>query len=148
MVCCFFYLSSTARADIEFTFPVSSSEEEELRLIFNWRPATMSSIALEDVSDTTADDDDDRTGTTGPTMTGAADPAPVIAEPPLIGTPQTELLMFALPHHPERMRPTIGSSNAVQQFGCQRNIHGPTCPVRGKLLVIIVIYDFTNYYVM
>ena len=43
--------------------------------------------------------------------------------------PEIELLMFALPHHQERLRPTAGSSNIVKQLGCQRNIHGNACPV-------------------
>jgi len=96
----------TSQADIEFSFPIYSSEEEELRLYFNWRPMSMSSVALED-----------------PNIDARA---PVPFEPSI---PRVELLMFALPHHQERMRPIVGSSNAVQKFGCQANLHGIACPV-------------------
>ncbi len=43
--------------------------------------------------------------------------------------PSEELLMFALPHHQERMRPTFLSSNTVKQVGCSPTIHGLACPV-------------------
>ncbi len=39
----------TAKADIQFTFPVESKQEEELRLILDWKPARMSDMATEDV---------------------------------------------------------------------------------------------------
>lgn len=35
----------TGKADIRFTFPVQSQEEEELRLNFNWEPAYMGNLA-------------------------------------------------------------------------------------------------------
>ena len=44
--------------------------------------------------------------------------------------PQIELLMFALPHHQERLRPTDFSSNEVKEYGCHANLHGTACPVR------------------
>lgn len=34
-----------AESDIQFTFPVESSEEEELRLIFDWKSALMSDLS-------------------------------------------------------------------------------------------------------
>lgn len=46
----FFWLLK-AEADIQFTFPVQSSEEEELRLIFNWKSALMSDMAQFDNDD-------------------------------------------------------------------------------------------------
>ena len=46
---CFF--NCTAEADIQFTFPVQSSEEEELRLIFDWKSALMSDLAKFDNDD-------------------------------------------------------------------------------------------------
>lgn len=46
-----------------------------------------------------------------------------------LAVPPVELLMFALPHHQERLRPTAGSSNAVKNVGCQANLHGLACPV-------------------
>lgn len=97
----------TSQADIEFSFPILSSEEEELRLYFNWRPMTMSSVALED-----------------PNVDAARDPIPVMPF-----TPKVELLMYALPHQQERMRPIVGSTNSVQKYGCQANLHGIACPV-------------------
>lgn len=100
----------TAKADIGFTFPVSSSEEEELRLTLNWRPSTMSSIRSDETDDDGTDQQDENAG---------------------MKIPSTELLMFALPHHQERLRPIVGSSNAVQKDGCQRNIHGTACPALG-----------------
>ncbi len=41
-----------------------------------------------------------------------------------------ELLMYALPHHQERMRSIAGSSDAVLSSGCMPTIHGTACPVR------------------
>lgn len=49
--------------------------------------------------------------------------------------PSEELLMFALPHHQERMRQTLLSSNLVQPYGCSPTIHGLACPVE-KLLSV------------
>lgn len=103
----------TSKADIQFTFPVSSSEEEELRLTFNWNPMTMASVGFEDYdSKIPADKIPNIPLTSGP-----------------LNIPHTELLMYALPHHQERMRPIVGSSNAVQAHGCQSNLHGTACPV-------------------
>jgi hypothetical protein len=45
------FFDSKAEADIQFTFPVQSSEEEELRLIFNWKSAQMSDLAIFDNDD-------------------------------------------------------------------------------------------------
>lgn len=98
-----------AKADIEFTFPVESAEEEELRLIFNWRPKFMSRI--KDYADLDSfDTDHDFVNDTD--------------------KERSELLMFALPHHQERMRPISGSSNIVLDPGCMPTIHGVACPVR------------------
>lgn len=47
-----------------------------------------------------------------------------------LGVPLVELLMVALPHHQERVRPIVGSSNQVLDLGCGPTIHGHTCPVR------------------
>ena len=46
-----FHIQLVADADIQFTFPVQSSEEEELRLIFNWKSALMSDLAKFDNDD-------------------------------------------------------------------------------------------------
>lgn len=99
-----------AEAEIQFTFPVFSSEEEELRLILDWKPAYMSDMAIaSSISD----------------FPGSPQPG----APAVETIPPVELLMFALPHHQERLRPTAGSSNAVKKFGCQANLHGFACPV-------------------
>lgn len=46
----FYFVSfSTAKADIQFTFPVESKDEEELRLILDWKPARMSDMAAEEM---------------------------------------------------------------------------------------------------
>lgn len=113
----------TSKADIGFTFPVSSSEEEELRLAINWRPSTMSSLRLE-IGDDDVDSQDAQIGMT---------------------IPHTELLMFALPHHQERLRPSVGSSNAVQKFGCQRNIHGVACPALGSTWSLVEHLHRTSF---
>lgn len=56
--------------------------------------------------------------------------------------PPVELLMFALPHHQERLRPTAGSSNSVKKVGCQANLHGFACPV--SLLHVICFLGQTR----
>jgi hypothetical protein len=109
--------SPAAQADIQFTFPVSSEEEEELRLILNWRAANMFDFAAD--SDST-DDTNTYVSPTGLAM------------------PEVEVLMYALPHHQERIRPAPGSTNAVQNIGCQAIIHGIACPVRCFVFVIVV----------
>jgi hypothetical protein len=98
--------SVAAKADVEFTFPVESEVEEELRLVFKWRPKYMSDLAT--VLDYEGYEQDDS----------------------LHPTTKPEVLLFALPHHQERMRPVDGSSNAVQASGCIPTIHGLACPVR------------------
>lgn len=101
----------TSEADVEFTFPVQSEVEEELRLIFNWRPALMSK--LKDLQD------DDRFYPALNTQNGLA--------------PEIELLTYAIPHQQERLRFVIGSSNFVHQHGCVPTIHGQACPAVGGL---------------
>mmetsp|Transcript_31779 Transcript_31779/g.30301 ORF Transcript_31779/g.30301 Transcript_31779/m.30301 type:complete len:1026 (+) Transcript_31779:155-3232(+) len=96
----------TGKADVRFTFPVESAEEEELRLDFSWEPKLMSSLHN--------GGDDDATSLT-----------------PMIGIPPVELLMFAIPHQQERMLPTGTSSNTVHQIGCTPTLHGSACPVSG-----------------
>jgi hypothetical protein len=101
--------SPPAHADIQFTFPVSCSEEEELRLILNWKPADMFEFANEE---------------------GSSDDADLQVEnQDGLSVPELELLMFALPHHQERLRPTGKSSNTVKSVGCQATLHGAACPV-------------------
>jgi hypothetical protein len=95
----------TGKADVRFTFPVESAEEEELRLNFNWEPAYMS--AMGNLSD------DDRISLT-----------------PAIGRPDVELLMYAIPHQQERLSATEQSSNFVHSVGCTPTLHGMACPVR------------------
>jgi hypothetical protein len=43
--------------------------------------------------------------------------------------PDDEIIIFALPHHQERMRNTLESSNVVMTAGCMPTIHGVACPV-------------------
>jgi hypothetical protein len=43
--------------------------------------------------------------------------------------PDAELLMFAIPHHQERLRPITESSNQILSAGCMPTIHGTACPV-------------------
>jgi hypothetical protein len=105
----------TGKADIRFTFPDMSEEEEELRLLFNWQPAYMSTLAAQF---TKTDDEVAKTNQ-----------APVVADPGTLGIPPVELLMYAIPHHQERIRPTLESSNIVHSVGCMPTIHGTACPV-------------------
>ena len=113
--------SHTAKADIQFTFPVMSEEEEEMRLILNWKAAKMSDISL--------------VGEDGQTDDSVEDTDSLSAG---LTIPPLELLMFALPHHQERVRPTEGSSNVVKDVGCQPNLHGVACPVSSSLLLIFI----------
>jgi len=81
-----------------------SENEEELRLNFNWAPAYMSNLASGSDS----------------------------LKAPGLAVPRIELLMFATPHHQERLRPGVGSSNVVlKDVGCVPTIHGRACPVTG-----------------
>lgn len=59
-----------------------------------------------------------------------------------LSIPPVELLMFALPHHQERLRPTAGSSNAVKNVGCQPNLHGLACPVRSIAVTSCILLLF------
>jgi len=96
----------TAKADVEFTFPTEESEEEELRLVFNWHPASMSHLRSD---------------------------KPTYSVPSTIADPfaaKHEVLLFALPHHQERMRSTLESTNQVlTNVGCSPTLHGIACPV-------------------
>eukprot|EP00599_Poterioochromonas_sp_BG-1_P009041 CAMPEP_0173139988 /NCGR_PEP_ID=MMETSP1105-20130129/4598_1 /TAXON_ID=2985 /ORGANISM="Ochromonas sp., Strain BG-1" /LENGTH=938 /DNA_ID=CAMNT_0014052849 /DNA_START=75 /DNA_END=2891 /DNA_ORIENTATION=+ len=121
----------TARADIEFTFPTQSSEEEELRLIFKWQPASMAKIASSSPAGMSGDDFFD-------------DPPSEIY--PAQALPPTEILMFALPHHQERMRPTIQSSNKVLAPGCMPTIHGIACPAVGNIWSLLEHLHRTSFY--
>jgi endoglucanase Acf2 len=51
--------------------------------------------------------------------------------------PFTELLTFALPHHQERMRNTVESTNVVKTAGCMPTIHGMACPVSHTFSLLI-----------
>jgi hypothetical protein len=106
----------TGKADVRFTFPVESAEEEELRLNFNWEPAYMSLMKNQ------SDDD-------------------VISVAPMLGIPDVELLMYAIPHHQERLSPTEQSSNFVHDIGCTPSLHGMACPVRFGIMYVSCIYD-------
>lgn len=106
-------LYPTAEADVEFTFPIQSEMEEQLRLIFNWKAASMSNLKLlKPAQDTIIQSD----------FLGLG----------IGGTPEKELLMYAIPHHQERLRPIIGSSNKVfPSTGCIPTLHGQACPAIG-----------------
>ena len=119
----------TGMADIHFAFPVESEEEEELRLNFNWEPALMSELS----SQYPSDDDLD------------TNRARLIEEPEGgLEKPEVELLMYAIPHHQERIRPTLDSSNTVQSVGCMPTIHGTACPV-SHILYYIHIYTYIYF---
>jgi len=117
----------TAKADVEFSFPIYSEEEEELSLLFHWQPATMGALAMTD--------------------SGDEEPyTPANAAYPGLETPPVELLMFALPHHQERLQPIVGSSNVVKHHGCHRNIHGTTCPAVGSSWSLLEHLHRTSFY--
>ena len=101
----------TADADIAFSFPVDHGEEEIIDLFFNWYPASMSMLNVFD----DANNDDENSIKTPPG--------------PLI--PQVELLMFALPHHQDKIHTKVGSSNKILPYGCVPTLHGMACPVVG-----------------
>jgi hypothetical protein len=56
-----------------------------------------------------------------------------------LSIPELEVLMFALPHHQERLRPTAKSSNAVKDVGCQASLHGIACPVSTLLPRVVLV---------
>lgn len=103
----------TGNADVRFTFPVESEEEEELHLTFDWAPASMS--LLRSISETDPPTFED-------SLLSAARLSP----------DTVELLMFGIPHHQERLRGTAESSNKVQSVGCTPTLHGIACPVTGN----------------
>lgn len=117
---------------MEFTFPVEAQEEEELRLIFNWRPASMFDLNKE----SPAEDNNDATDLMS---TSASVP---IGEESL---PDVELLVFALPHHQERMKKTLFSSNNVHAAGCMPTIHGIACPAVGGSWSLLEHLHRTNF---
>jgi endoglucanase Acf2 len=51
---------------------------------------------------------------------------------PASKAPTPELIMFALPHHQERIMPTSNSSNKVQYAGCIPTLHGRACLIQGS----------------
>jgi endo-1,3(4)-beta-glucanase len=107
---------------------VKSQEEEELRLIFNWHEASMSDI----------DNELPQPESNLPTN----DPTDPIGDESL---PDVELLMFALPHHQERMKKTLFSSNNVHGAGCMPTIHGIACPAVGGSWSLIEHLHRTNF---
>lgn len=115
----------TAKADMEFTFPVQSQEEQETRLIFNWHAARMS-----DLAETT--DDDKINKVPGDNRQ----------------KPSIELLTFALPHHQERMKQTTSSSNKVINCDgcCLPTIHGVACPALGGTWSLVENLHRTSFF--
>jgi endoglucanase Acf2 len=60
--------------------------------------------------------------------------------------PEVELLMFALPHHQERMKATLYSSNLVfHEIGCTPTIHGMACPAMGGSWSLVEHLHRTNF---
>lgn len=103
---------ASGNANIEFQMPRKSAEEDELSLRFNWAPDLMSRISL-----------------LGPdqfTETGSK----LVPNPALSSS--VELLMYAIPHHQERMTTLPDSTNQVLRVGCVPTLHGQACPVLGN----------------
>lgn len=48
-----------------------------------------------------------------------------------------ELLLYAIPHHQERMTPVAESSNKVLSLGCTPTLHGTACPVLGRRWALV-----------
>jgi len=112
----------TGHADIQFTFPSTSDEEqEELRLIFEWKPSYMSQLKTY-----------------------------ILQNPTPNGIPAVELLMYATPHHQQRLRPTLVSTNQVlTNNGCFPTIHGSACLVLGSTWSMVehlhpISFQFTH----
>jgi hypothetical protein len=119
-------LYPTGGADIEFTFPVLTEEEETLRLIFKWQPAYMNKIKL---TTNVTDYFDD----------------PSAEKFPPQKIPDHEILIFAIPHHQERLRETEESSNFVFTAGCMPTIHGFACPVSLETILLFIIHRFSFF---
>ena len=64
----------------------------------------------------------------------------------MLSIPRIELLMFATPHHQERLRPIVSSSNAVQFVGCTPTIHGQACPVLGAQWSLVEHLHRTSFH--
>lgn len=108
----------TGDADIRFTFPVESEEEEELRLNFDWAQTSMSSFRQ-------AEDPDDDFAYVTPTTD-----APSASNSPSVPTRSMDMLMYGIPHHQERLLPTAEITHLkVHKSGCTPTLHGSACPV-------------------
>jgi hypothetical protein len=99
----------TTAADISFIFPSelndvnNMNEDVELRLVFDWAPASMADLNL------------------------------AIPRKPVSGDlMSTQLLMFAIPHQQQRLQTTALSPNEVLGFGCTPTLLGFACPVLGS----------------
>ncbi len=104
----------TGQADIRFTLSSTSEDEEQIRLIFNWNPPSMSQLT-----------------TSGSTGTGGVGDFGKGALPN--GIPAIELIMFATPHHQKCLQCTLHSSNEVIVYNfCFPAIHGNACLVLGS----------------
>ena len=119
-----YYYEQIGGADIEFTFPVDAGKDEELRLIFDWKAASM-----RDIGKSTS-------GSDAPVQSLKKNNNPTFVpgrvDQPTYPSSATELLMYATPHHQERVRATADSTNQVLDVGCNPTIHGHTCPVLGN----------------
>lgn len=91
-----------------FTFPANHKADEVLDLEFEWWPITFQQWH-----------ENKQLGV-------VSSPSP-----PELSIPRVELLMYALPHHQERLHAKVGSSNAVLDIGCYPTLHGRVCPVTG-----------------
>jgi hypothetical protein len=95
----------TGKADIWFALPPNTKDEDMMRLNFNWAPALMSRIKELGESELPEND---------------------------LPAEAAQLLMYASPHHQDRMRSISESPNEVQTVGCTRLLHGIACPVIGS----------------
>ena len=73
-------------------------------------------------------------------------PPGTLPQPGGLQIPRVELLMFATPHHQERLRAIISSSNSVQNVGCTPTIHGPACPVLGGTWSLVEHLHRTSFH--
>jgi len=132
----------TGRADVSFTFPSEQTPDEMLDLHFDWSPTTMSawherlekSLSKGGVG---FEYDDPDVNPSGP---------PEYPKLSSFGEAESELLMFALPHHQARIHPKVGSTNKVLAVGCVPTLHGQACPVIGNSWDMHEPLHEVNYY--
>jgi hypothetical protein len=111
----------SGNSDIWFAFPEEANEDDDIVMLnFDWMPGRMSKIKELGVEQYQPLDD--------------------------VGPDTVELLMYASPHHQERLQASAQSSNEVQGVGCTPLLHGLACPAVGSHWSMVEHLHHVNFY--